>query len=46
MKSYSQKLPAGFRLDPHIVEPVATAPSAARTEDVSLAQTAPASLNP
>jgi hypothetical protein len=46
LKSYSQKLPAGFRLDPHIVEPVARAPSAARTEDVSLAQTAPASLNP
>ena len=47
LKSYSQKLPAGFRLERHILEPVARAPSAARAEDVSLAaQTAPASLNP
>ncbi len=43
LKSYSQKLPAGFRLEPHILEPVARAPLA----DVNLAShTAPASLNP
>jgi len=45
-KSYSQKVPKGFRLETHILEPVARAPSA-RTEDVNLAaHTAPASLNP
>jgi hypothetical protein len=43
LQSYKQKLPAGFRLEPHILEPVARAPLA----DVSLAShTAPASLNP
>ena len=47
LKTYAQKLPAGFKLEPHILEPVARAPSSARAEDVSLAaQTAPASLNP
>ncbi len=46
LKTYAQKLPAGFKLEPHILEPVARAPSAARAEDVNLAaQTAPASLN-
>ena len=43
-KVYSKKLPAGFRLETHILEPVAKAP-AARTEDVSLAA-GPASIDP
>ncbi len=46
LKSYSQRLPAGFRLETNIMEPVARAP-AARVEDINLAaHTAPASLNP
>ncbi len=46
MKTYSQKLPAGYKIEQHILEPVARAP-AARVEDVNLAaQTTPASLNP
>jgi hypothetical protein len=36
LKSYSQKLPPGFKLETNILEPVARAP-AARAEDVSLA---------
>lgn len=43
LKSYSQKLPAGFHLDSHILEPVARAPFA----DVNLAaHNTPGSLNP
>jgi len=46
LKTYSQKVPQGFRLETHILEPVARAPSA-RSEDVNLAaRTAPASLQP
>ncbi|MGO9173900.1 MAG: hypothetical protein ACLP7P_18315 [Rhodomicrobium sp.] len=46
LKSYSQRLPSGFRLETNILEPVASAPSA-RADDVSLAaRTGPASLNP
>lgn len=46
LKTYSQKVPPGFRLEVHILEPVARAPSA-RTEDINVAaHTAPASLNP
>jgi hypothetical protein len=46
LKGYSQKLPPGFRLETHILEPVAKAP-AARTEDVNFAAHTPsASLEP
>lgn len=45
LKVYSQKLPAGYRLETHILEPVAKAPG--RTEDVSLAaHTALPQINP
>ncbi len=46
LKSYSQKIPPGFRLETNILEPVARGP-AARTEDVDLAaHNAADSLNP
>lgn len=46
LKTYSQKVPPGFRLEMHILEPVARAPSA-RAEDINVAaHTSPASLNP
>jgi hypothetical protein len=45
VKSYSERLPEGFRLETNILEQVARAP-ASRAEDVSLAHAAPASLNP
>jgi hypothetical protein len=46
LKAYSQKLPAGYKLEQHILEPVARAPTA-RAEDVNVAaQTTPASLQP
>ncbi len=46
LRTYSQKVPPGFRLEMHILEPVARAPSA-RNEDINIAaHTAPASLNP
>jgi hypothetical protein len=46
MKAYSEKLPAGYKLEQHVLEPVARAPNA-RAEDVNLAaQATPAALNP
>jgi hypothetical protein len=46
LRSYSKRLPASFKLETNIIEPVAKAPSA-RAEDVNFAaHTAPASLNP
>jgi len=46
LKAYSQRLPAGYKLEKRIVEPVARAPNS-RTDDVNVAsQTTPASLNP
>jgi len=46
-KSYSKKLPEGFRLETKIPEPVVRAPAAARAEDVSFAaHEARASMNP
>jgi OOP family OmpA-OmpF porin len=46
LKSYSQRLPKGFRLETNILEPVARAP-AARVEDVNLAaHNIPASMSP
>jgi hypothetical protein len=45
LKSYSQRLPKGYKLETNILEPVARAP-AARAEDVSLAHNAPASMSP
>lgn len=45
LKSYSERLPPGYRLEKRILEPIARA--AGRIEDVNLAShTAPASLNP
>lgn len=37
LKNFAQRLPAGFKLDPHILEPVARAPAAPATRDVNLA---------
>ncbi len=46
LKTYSQKVPRGFRLEMHILEPVVRGPTA-RAEDINVAaHTAPASLNP
>ena len=48
LKSYSERLPKGFRLETNILEPVTRSP-AARAEDVNLAaqtQAVAASLNP
>jgi hypothetical protein len=46
LKSYSEKLPAGFKLETNILEPVARAP-VMRAEDVSFAaHNAAASMNP
>jgi hypothetical protein len=46
LKAYAQKLPAHFKLEPHILEPVARGPSAASIGDVNLAaQTGPDSPN-